>query len=304
MNAEVESEFAANPDTPLLEKVKSWPYRLFFSIHTHVTMSLIIAAIQWNYIWTPFALAAFVLSCLLICCPCICIGICCQLIDIFDKEKRIDVTPEKEERSEAISNKEEKSKVIPDTEERSEAISDKEERSAAVSVKEEKSEAISGREEMSEAISDRQDISEATSEVISDREGRLEAIPDNDVTPGSISDRNERSKTISEREERSKMSLTEDVYKKIGLWGMTVFNNALVLAGIAIMVNFYKETWIWNLWADGYKLSKVAIVSNGYFNIVLGICISSGIISIPFLYFQGKKSEQEEQAKIDRSTQT
>ena len=70
------------------------------------------------------------------------------------------------------------------------------------------------------------------------------------------------------------------------------------------MVNHYRETWIWNLWADGYKLSDVAIVSLGYFNIVLGICISSGIISIPLHYFQVVKSKKEEQAKIDVSTQT
>ena len=72
--------------------------------------------------------------------------------------------------------------------------------------------------------------------------------------------------------------------KETRIMSILVFNNAIVLAGIAIMVNFYRETWIWNLWADGYKLSDVAIVSLGYFNIVLGICISSGIISILFLY--------------------
>ena len=197
--------FADKPETPFMEKAKFWPYALFFSIFSWVSMSLIISTIQWNYIWF-FALVVLMVLCGLICSPLICLGVCLR---------------DKEEKSEAISEKEGRSEAIPEKEERAEAISEKEESS--------------------------------------------EAIPDKVQT-----------KTQA----------------------VTLFVNAMFLVVIAVLKNLYPETWIWNLWARGYKLSDVAIVSSGYFNIVFGSCISSGILYVILHHFQVAKPEREKQAKI------
>ena len=90
MNAKVDIMFADKPETPFMEKAKFWPYALFFSIFSWVSMSLIISTIQWNYIWffalalaLPLTLLALVLAlvvlmvlCGLICSPLICLGVC------------------------------------------------------------------------------------------------------------------------------------------------------------------------------------------------------------------------------------
>merc|ERR1711935_197722 len=84
-----------------------------------------------------------------------------------------------------------------------------------------------------------------------------------------------------------------------GTYAISFFNYAIPLVVIAILVNFYPDTYIWNLWDDGYKLSYVAIVTEGYFNIVFGIIISSGILMVVLNYFQVTKPEREEQARIE-----
>ena len=217
--------FADKPETPFMEKAKFWPYALFFSIFSWVSMSLIISTIQWNYIWF-YALVVLMVLCGLICSPLICLGVCLR---------------DKEEKSEAISEKEGRSEAIPEKEERAEAISEK----------------------------------EGSSEAIYDKDGRSEEIP--------------------VREESSE-AIPDKVQTKTQ--AVTLFVNAMFLVVIAVLKNFYPETWIWNLWAQGYKLSDVAIVSSGYFNIVFGSCISSGILYVILYHFQVAKPEREKQAKI------
>ena len=54
---------------------------------------------------------------------------------------------------------------------------------------------------------------------------------------------------------------------------------AISLTVIAIIVNYFEETSIWNLWAKAVKLSDLAIVEKGYFNYIFWCCLFCGIIS-------------------------
>ena len=183
-----------------------------------------------------------------------------------------------------------------DKEEISEANSDRKRISEAISEKEGRSEAISDGVEKSEAISERKEISEA----ISDKEERSEAIPDKE---GRSKSKGQFKEAIGQDKDiPMSTALAEFQAKLLGKTitqaaGMFVF--AMVLIVIAVLVNFYPETWIWNLWAQGYKLSDVAVVNSGYFNIVFGSCISSNFLYVILHYFQVSKPEQEKQAKIE-----
>ena len=251
--------FADKPETPFMEKAKFWPYALFFSIFSWVSMSLIISTIQWNYIWF-YALVVLMVLCGLICSPLICLCLC-----------------DKEEKSEAISEKEGRSEAIPEKEERAEAISEKEGSSEAIYDKDGRSEEIPVREESSEAIPD--------------KEGRLKSKGQFKVAIGQDKEDTFMS-TVKE------LQAIENIAVQTKTQAVTLFVNAMFLVVIAVLKNFYPETWIWNLWAQGYKLSDVAIVSSGYFNIVFGSCISSGILYVILHHFQVAKPEREKQAKI------
>ena len=53
----------------------------------------------------------------------------------------------------------------------------------------------------------------------------------------------------------------------------------LPLTIIAILVNCYVDTKIWNLWAEPVDLSELAIVKRiNYFNTMVGVCLTSGVI--------------------------
>ena len=112
-----------------------------------------------------------------------------------------------------------------------------------------------------------------------------EAIPDKEEMSEAIPDKKGSSEAISD--------------KKFFMISVGIINVTIVLVVIAVLVNFYPETWIWNLWAQGYKLSDVAIVSSGYVNIVFGSCISSGILYVVLHHYQVRKPELEKQAKIE-----
>ena len=143
----------------------------------------------------------------------------------------------------------------------------------------------SDKEEIPEANSDRKRISEA----ISEKEGRSEAI----------SDGVEKSEAIYEEYMSVLGEFQDEISRKTKTKAAGVFIHAMILIVIAVLVNFYPETWIWNLWAQGYKLSDVAVVNSGYFNIVFGSCIFSGFLYVILHYFQVSKPEQEKQAKIE-----
>ena len=75
--------------------------------------------------------------------------------------------------------------------------------------------------------------------------------------------------------------------KKIFLTGIIqvcVFGTSLIV--IAIIVNYFEETTIWNLWAEKVKLSDLAIVKKKYFNYIFGCCLLCGIISMVLHYYQ------------------
>ena len=73
------------------------------------------------------------------------------------------------------------------------------------------------------------------------------------------------------------------------------FFNGIVLTVIAILANFYPDTTIWNLWDDSFKLSELAIVDRGYFNIVFGAVILCGILQLILHRFHFMKPENEEE---------
>ena len=70
--------------------------------------------------------------------------------------------------------------------------------------------------------------------------------------------------------------------------------NGIVLTVIAILANVYPDTTIWNLWDDSFKLSELAIVDRGYFNIVFGV-ILCGILQLILHRFHFMKPENEEE---------
>ena len=64
---------------------------------------------------------------------------------------------------------------------------------------------------------------------------------------------------------------------------------------VAILVNTYEDAIIWNLWATSITLSELAIVKRKkYFNIITGLCISSGLISLALDYFVLQEVEEDE----------
>ena len=67
------------------------------------------------------------------------------------------------------------------------------------------------------------------------------------------------------------------------------FANTITLSVIAFLVNQYPDTEIWNLRDDAYKLSDLAIVKRGYLHIVLGVCLSSGFLTMVLFFSQIRK---------------
>ena len=64
---------------------------------------------------------------------------------------------------------------------------------------------------------------------------------------------------------------------------------------VAILVNTYEDAIIWNLWATSITLSELAIVKRKkYFNIITGLCISSGLISLALDYFVLQEVKEDE----------
>ena len=262
MNAKVDSMFADKPESPFMEKVKFWPYALLFAIQNWVTMPFIISTIQWNFIWTGAALP--VVSRLVLPVSKL-IGTCIGLVIGFLVSLICCPCMCIYEICKT-SDKEETSEAIPDKKRCSEAISERQKISEAISDKDESSNSIFDRE----AISDKQE----QSVVIFDKQEMFEVL--------------QFLKTASPFFSLFLLLLSEGV-----------FYSTIVLVVIAVLVNFYPETWIWNLWAQGYKLSDVAIVSSGYVNIVFGSCISSGILFVVLHYFQVIKPVLDKQAKIE-----
>ena len=127
-----------------------------------------------------------------------------------------------------------------------------------------------------------------------------------------LSDKEERSDAISDKDAKFdvigpfKKATFFEVNAKLfsarnstGTYSLSFLNYTIFLVVIATLVNFYPDTFIWNLWAKGYKLSDVAVVRSGYFNIIFGACTSSGIISVALNYFQVTKPECKDKTKIE-----
>ena len=74
---------------------------------------------------------------------------------------------------------------------------------------------------------------------------------------------------------------------------------AITLTVIAILVNYFEETNIWNWGAKEVKLSDLAVVKYNYFNYIFVSCLLSGIISQVLYIYQVMKipNQEEEEAK-------
>ena len=77
----------------------------------------------------------------------------------------------------------------------------------------------------------------------------------------------------------------------------------LPLTIIAILVNCYVDTKIWNLWAEPVDLSQLAIVKRiNYFNTIVGVCLTSGVIYHAWEFkriFIDKKSQNSSEKDIE-----
>ena len=93
-------------------------------------------------------------------------------------------------------------------------------------------------------------------------------------------------KTINEQESFHKFIV------RIGLHFLLIG----CLTIITILINTYEDAIIWNLWATSIKLSELAIVKRKkYFNIITGLCISCGLISLVFDYFFLQEEVEEDE---------
>ena len=78
---------------------------------------------------------------------------------------------------------------------------------------------------------------------------------------------------------------------------------AISLTVIAIFVNYFEETTIWNLWAEEVKISDLAVVKKAYFNYIFICCLLCGIFSNILYYYQVMKIPiQEEEANKERDS--
>ena len=75
-------------------------------------------------------------------------------------------------------------------------------------------------------------------------------------------------------------------YKKLIIRLIKLSLFVLTLIAIAVLVNCFPETSIWNWGADEKKLSDMAIVDKAYFNYIFACCIISGFVSNALYYFQ------------------
>ena len=77
----------------------------------------------------------------------------------------------------------------------------------------------------------------------------------------------------------------------------------ITLTAIAIFVNYFGNTSIWNLWMKKVKLSDLAIVQKAYFNYIFASCLLCGIISNVLYYYQVIPiQEEEEEANKERDS--
>ena len=84
---------------------------------------------------------------------------------------------------------------------------------------------------------------------------------------------------------------------------MTLCLYTITLTIIAIFVNYFGNTNIWNLWAEEVKLSDLAIVKKRYFNYIFASCILCGIISNVLHYYQVVPvQEKEEEANKEKDS--
>ena len=79
---------------------------------------------------------------------------------------------------------------------------------------------------------------------------------------------------------------------------------AISLIVIAVLVNYFEETTIWNLWAEEVKISELAVVKKGYFNYIFICCLLCGIFSNVLFYYQVMKLpiQEEEEANKERDS--
>ena len=80
--------------------------------------------------------------------------------------------------------------------------------------------------------------------------------------------------------------------------------SAISLTVIAVFVNYFEETTIWNLWAEEVKISELAVVKKGYFNYIFICCLLCGIFSRVLYYYQVMKLpiQEEEEANKERDS--
>jgi len=71
-----------------------------------------------------------------------------------------------------------------------------------------------------------------------------------------------------------------EMSKWISYTFVNFFTTSMTLIVIVILASCYPDTSIWNVWAESYKLSDLAIIKKNYFNTISAICLSSGIIHI------------------------
>ena len=79
---------------------------------------------------------------------------------------------------------------------------------------------------------------------------------------------------------------------------------AISLTVIAVFVNYFEETTIWNLWAEEVKISELAVVKKGYFNYIFICCLVCGFFSHVLYYYQVMKLriQEEEEANKERDS--
>ena len=79
-------------------------------------------------------------------------------------------------------------------------------------------------------------------------------------------------------------------------------SNFSTLTVIAVLVNYYPDTVIWNWWGQkSFKLSGLIIVKKNYFNTIFGVYAASEVISKILYHFKIKQEIENEDKNEDEN---
>ena len=255
VNSKVEALCSKNPQSTLGFKASLIPFALCQYVFICGSIGLIISTIHWNYVQIPLGPIILALSIMILIATCSCFYYCFCCFCLCFQRNHTD-----EEKTE---NADEFKQIQNGTEDRTTEQSNK---------------------NPTQPIEESLDATtEQTSIVINDSK---------DVENGNENDK--------VNEKLQKYKLFEALLSAYTNWDLKVvvskylifyqfFANTITLSVIAFLVNQYPDTEIWNLWDDAYKLSDLAIVKRGYFNIVLGVCLSSGFLTMVLFFSQIRK---------------